>query len=183
MNRSEALELVEQNIKNTNLVKHVLAVEAIMRGLAKHFNEDEELWGLVGLLHDLDYEKTMNTPEKHGLVTVEMLEGKVPQEVIDAIKAHNYEHTGFEPRTKMDKALIAADAISGLIVACALVMPDKKLASVKVKTVKNKFKQKDFARRVSRENILFCEQIGLSKEQFFEIALKSLQNIADKLGL
>ncbi|MCD6402835.1 MAG: HDIG domain-containing protein [Candidatus Aenigmarchaeota archaeon] len=183
MNREEALELVKQNIKNQNLFKHVLAVEAIMKELAKRFGEDEELWGLVGLLHDLDYEKTMDEPMKHGLLTAEMLKGKVPEEVLNAIRSHNHEYTGFKPQTRMDKALIAADAISGLIVACALVMPDKKLSSVKVKTVKKKFKQKDFARRVNRENIRMCEEIGLSLEEFFELALKALQRISDELDL
>ena len=139
--------------------------------------------GLTGLYHYRDYEKTSNSPEKHGLLSVEMLKGKVSETVLNAIKSHNYEHTGFLPQTKLEKALIAADAISGLIVACALVMPDKKLSSVKVETIKKKFKQKDFARRVSRERIKMCEEIGLPLEKFFEISLVALQKISDDLGL
>ena len=182
LSREEALSLVKKHVKNDKLVKHMLAVEAIMRGLAKHLGEDVELWGLTGLVHDVDYELTKDKPERHGLVSVEILKGKVPEEVLNAIKAHN-PLTGNTPKTKMEKALVAADSISGLLIACALVMPNKKLSEVKLKTVKNKFKAKDFARGASRERILLCEEIGLEKEKFFEIALKSLQEIADQLGL
>ena len=182
MERNEALKLVKANVTNKNLVKHMLAVEAIMRRLAKHFGEDEEKWGLVGLVHDLDYEQSdMNT---HGLKTAEMLEGKVDKELLDAIRAHNYENNGFrKPETKMEKALIAADAVSGLAVAAALVMPDKKISQVRVETMLNKFKQKDFARRVSRENIRLCEELGLTLEEFFKLTLEALQGISEELGL
>jgi len=181
--RDEAFRLVEENIGKKNIVKHMLAVEAIMRSLAKHFGEDENLWGLTGLLHDIDYEKTMNTPEKHGIIAEEILKGKVSEEILRAIKAHNFERTHVMPETRMEKALIACDAISGLLIACALVMPSKKLRDVKVKTVKKKFKDKDFARGADRKRILFCEEIGVPKEEFFDIALKGLQGIASELGL
>ena len=138
--------------------------------------------GLLGLLHDLDYETSdMST---HGLKTAEMLEGKVDDEILEAIKVHNYENNGFrEPRTRMERALIAADAVSGLAVAAALVMPSRKISEVKVKTMLNKFKQRDFARRVSRENIRMCEDIGLNLEEFFELTLEALRGISEKLGL
>ncbi|NOZ77395.1 MAG: HDIG domain-containing protein [Euryarchaeota archaeon] len=183
MERERALQLVRKHIKNPNLVNHTLAVEAIMGGLARHFGEDGELWGLVGLLHDIDYTLTENEPERHTLVAGEMLTGLVPEEVIRAIQAHNHEHTGVKPETRMEKALIAADAVSGLLIACALVQPSKRLADVKVKSVKKKFKAKDFARNVSRERILYCEEIGLERGEFFAIALESLQRIAGEIGL
>jgi len=183
LTRDEALSLVKEHISKRNIVYHVVAVEAIMRALAKHFGEDEQLWGLLGLLHDVDYEKTEATPEKHSLLTEEILKGKVPSEIIKAIKTHNFKYTGVMPQTRMEKALIAADAISGLLVACALVMPSKKLADVKVETVSKKFKDKDFARGAERERILICEEIGLPREKFFEIALNGLKNVAPQIGL
>jgi len=183
MKREEAVSLVKENVKKENLFKHILAVEAIMRGMAKHLNEDVEAWGLVGLLHDIDYDKTENDPKNHGIVAEEILKGKVDEKIIHAIKSHNFENTGVMPETKLEKALIAADAISGLIVATALIIPSKKLKDVKLKSIKKKFKQKDFARRCSRERILVCEHVGIPKEKFFEIALETMQGISEELGL
>ena len=183
MERSEAIQLVKENVKNPNLVKHCIAVGAIMKGLAKKLGKDEKVWEITGILHDIDYDKTANQPEKHGLVAEEILKGKVSEEVIHAIKAHNFEHTGIIPKTDMEKALVAADALSGLIVATALIMPDKKLASVKVKSIKKKFKQKDFARSVNRNHILICRHLGIDEQEFFEIGLKALQEVAEELGL
>ncbi|NIR87498.1 HDIG domain-containing protein [Candidatus Bathyarchaeota archaeon] len=183
LTREEALNLVKKNVMKRNIVYHMLAVEAIMKSLAKHFGEDEHLWGLTGLLHDIDYERTEGTPEKHSILAEEILKELVPKELIRAIKAHNFQHTNFKPETRMEKALIACDAISGLLVACALVMPSKKLADVKVKTVKKKFKDKDFARGANRERALFCEKIGIPREKFFEIALNGLRNISSEIGL
>ena len=183
LSRDEALKLVRENVSNEKIVLHMIAVSAIMKALARYFGEDESKWELVGLLHDIDYEKTKNDPARHGLEAEEILKGKVSEDILHAIKAHNFENTGVNPDSKMEKALIAADAISGLIIASALVMPHKKLEEVRVETLEKKFKQKDFARSVSRERILFCEQIGLSKEKFFEIALNALKEISGELGL
>jgi len=183
LTRDEALHLVKKNVAKRNVVYHMLAVEAIMRSVAKHFGENEDQWGLIGLLHDIDYEKTEATPEKHSLLAEEILKGLVPDEVIRAIKTHNFRHTGVMPETRVEKALIASDAISGLLVACALVMPSKRLADVKVETVAKKFKDKDFARGAERERILVCEEIGIPREKFFEVALNGLKNIATQIGL
>jgi len=184
LRREEALRSVEKNVTKRNFVYHMLAVEAIMESVAKHFGEDEYVWGLTGLLHDIDYGKTESSPEKHALLAEEILKDFVlPEEVIRAIKAHNFQYTHVKPETRMEKALIACDAVSGLLVACALVMPSKKLTDVKLETIINKFKAKDFARGVDRERILFCEEIGISKEKFFEIALKGLKNISSEIGL
>ncbi|MCK4474237.1 HDIG domain-containing protein [Candidatus Bathyarchaeota archaeon] len=183
LTREEALSLVKKNVSKRNIVYHMIAVEAIMRSLARHFGEDEDLWGLTGLLHDIDYEKIGDAWEKHGILAEEILKGMVPEEVKRSIKAHNFERTQVMPETKMEKALIACDSISGLLVACALVMPSKKLADVKVKTIKKKFKDKDFARGADRERMLFCEKIGVPKEKFFEIALDGLRSYAAEIGL
>lgn len=183
LNREEALDLVKKNVSKRNVVYHMLAVEAIMRSLARHFGEDEEKWGLIGLLHDVDYEKTEATPERHSLLAEDMLRESVSGEIIQAIKAHNYQHTGVKPEGKMEKALVACDSVSGLLVACALVMPSKKLAEVKPDSVSKKFKDKDFARGADRARIAVCEEIGVPRERFFEIALEGLKGIASEIGL
>jgi len=181
----EARELMEKKVETDALRKHMLAVSAIMEALAAKLGiegEDTEKWALVGLLHDLDYERTKDNFEQHGLVTAEMLNGELPEECLDAIKAHN-ERTGFEPNSEMAKALIAADAVSGLIVPTALMMPSRKLADVSVKSLKKKFKDKSFARTVSREKIMICEDLGLDRNEFFKLALEALQEISDELGV
>ena len=183
LTRAEALDLAMRNVSKRNVIYHMIAVEAIMKALARNLGEDEEKWALVGLLHDIDYEKTENTPERHGLLTEGILNGQVEPEVVRAIKTHNFENTGIKPEIRMEKALIAADAISGLLAACALVMPSRKLADVKVESVAKKFKDKDFARGADRERMLYSEQIGLAKEQFFEIALNGLKKYASQIGL
>lgn len=183
LTRAQALDLLKTNVSKKNVIFHMIAVEAIMRQLAKQLGEDEEKWGLVGLLHDIDYEKTENTPKDHSLLAESILKRLVDEQEIRAIKSHNFEHTGVKPENKMEKALIAADSVSGLIVACALVMPSKKLADVKVESISKKFKDKDFARGAHRERILFCEQLGMTRDKFFETALKGLKDSASQMGL
>ncbi len=181
--REEAIDLIEKWISNEKIRKHVIAVEAIMRGLARFFGENEELWGLVGLLHDLDYDKTKNNMEMHAKITAEVLKDKLPKEAIEAILSHT-EYSGTKPSTKLAYSLIAADQISGLIIATALVMPSKKLEEVKVKSVRKKFKQKDFARKVRRDKILEAiEHLGIDLNKLIEISLESLKTIHDKLGI
>jgi uncharacterized protein len=183
MFREEALNIVRENAGKENLIKHMLAVEAIMSSIAKFLVEDEEKWSSVGLLHDVDYGKTGGNPKEHGMMAEKILEGKVDGEMIRSIKSHNFEHTGVMPENKMDYALIASDAVSGLIIANALVMPTKKLADIKLESLIDKFNQKDFARNCKRENILYCEKIGIERDKFLEISLNSLQNISRELGL
>jgi predicted hydrolase (HD superfamily) len=187
MNREEALSLIKQNITKENLIKHMLAVEAIVKKCAEFLKEkgedvDVEKWGLLGLIHDIDFEKAPD-PEKHCTVAPEILEGKVGEDIIRAIKAHNFENLGIQPESKMEYCLIAADAISGLVIAAALILPSKKLRDVKIESIGKKFKEKDFARNCSRERMLYCEKAGINKEKFFEISLKALQEISDSLGL
>jgi putative nucleotidyltransferase with HDIG domain len=183
LKRDEALALVKKHVAKPNVINHMIAVEAIMRSIAKHLTESEETWGLAGLLHDIDYEETENTPEKHTLLAGKLLTGTVPDDLIRAIEAHNSKYTGVTPETRMEKALNACDAISGLLVACALVMPSKKLADVKAETVTKKFKDKDFARGADRQRIITCEELGVPKEKFFEIALAGLKGTATQIGL
>ena len=180
--RREALRLLREHVSDDKLVKHMLAVEAIMRALARELGEDEELWGLTGLLHDLDYEETKDDFARHGLRSAELLEGKLPPEALHAIMAHN-DLTGVKPESKLDLALRASDALSGLVVATALVMPSKKLAEVKLSSLRRKFKAKDFARGARRDRIMLCEQLGISLERFLELGLEAMKAIASELGL
>ena len=181
MDRKQAYDLAKSKFSNKNLFKHVLAVEAVMRGLAEHFGEDKEKWGLAGLLHDLDYEQTMNNPDRHTLITEDMLKDyQLDPEIIEAIKCHNDK----APRNKLiGKAIYAADPVTGLIVAAALMHPDKKLKSIDVDFIMRRFKEKRFAAGANREQIKTCEDFGLSLEEFLGIALKSMQGIDEELGL
>ncbi|MEM3507344.1 MAG: HDIG domain-containing protein [Candidatus Bathyarchaeia archaeon] len=183
LSKEEATKLVKEKVVKKNIFSHSLAVGALMKSLAKFLKEDEEKWELTGLLHDIDFGITEKSPEKHGILAEEILKGLVPEEIIKAIKSHNFEVTKVLPNSNMEKALIACDAISGLLVACALVMPSKKIKEVKLQTVIKKFKDKDFARGANRDRILFCKNLGISKEKFFEISLEALKSIDEEIGL
>lgn len=179
--RSEALALVEAHLKKRNLVKHVLAVEAIMRVLAPRFGGDPEVWGMAGLLHDLDYETTAEAPDRHGLVTIELLDGvDLPEEVGHAILAHCDKA---ERKSPVDKAIYAADPVTGLIVASALMHPSKRLADVDAAFVGKRFKEKRFAAGADRGAIASCRELGLDLHEFLEISLKAMQRISGELGL
>lgn len=182
LSKDKALKILSENISEENLRKHMIAVGAIMRELAKKFGEDELIWEVTGLLHDIDYEKTKENFDEHGLLSAKMLEGKLPEESLHAIMAHN-ERTGVEAKSKMDKSLLSADAISGLVVAASLVMPNKKVSEVKVKTLKEKFKDKSFARKIDRNRIKKCKEIGLDMEEFFDLSLRALLDVAGEIGL
>jgi len=184
MAHQEALNLLEKSIQNQNLIKHCLAVEAIMRTLARHFNEDEEKWGLSGLLHDIDYEKTKDSPSQHSLIGSQMLEDlRVDKEICQAVKVHNEAH-GILPETLMEKALYAVDPLTGLIVAATLVLPSKKITDLTAENILNRFKEKAFARGVNREIIRKSEEyLNLSLKDFIEVGLNSMQQISNELGL
>src|SRR3990170_5629214 len=187
MNRKKALDLLHENMENPNLRRHCYSVEAVMKALARYFKEDEEKWGLVGLLHDGDYEKTRQTPEKHTLMMAEWLKkaGVIDKEILSAILSHNYAHTGQNPpKNKLEWSLFCCDELTGFIVAVALVRPDKKLSSVSVESVLKKWDEKSFAAGVKREQIKECEgRLGIKLPEFIEIALEAMQGISDDLGL
>jgi putative nucleotidyltransferase with HDIG domain len=159
----------------------MIATEAVMRKLAEHFEEDLELWGLAGLLHDLDYDETVDDFPRHGLLTAEILdEYDIDERVVHAIKAH----PGHVPaESRMDKALYAVDPLTGLIVAAALMHPTKKLKNVDTDFVMNRFKEKRFAAGANRDQIKTCDQIGIGLETFIDISLKAMQDIDTQLGL
>lgn len=181
--RSEALALLDEFVTNANLKKHMLAVEAVMRAYAKRYREDEAFWGLVGLLHDFDYERYPNLTD-HPFRGAEVLrERGWPEEFVRSILGHA-PHTG-EPRdTLLKKVIFSADELTGFIIAVALVRPNKKLAEVTPDTVLKKLREKSFARQVNREEILQgAHELGLPLEQHVEIVLTALQAVASTLSL
>ena len=181
MDRKTALELVEKNLDNPNLVKHSLAVEACMRAFAERFGEDVDKWGLAGLLHDLDYDSTYDDPDNHTLQTVKMLEEyDLGDDILHAIKAHNAK-AGLDSR--MDIALYTVDPTTGFITACALMHPSKKLENVNLKRMKKRFKEKAFAKGASREQMSECTKMDVELDDFLVTCLGAMQAISDDLGL
>ena len=183
MNREEAFYLLKEYTKNENLIKHMLAVESAMRVYARKYNEDEEKWGIVGLIHDFDYEMHP-TAEEHPLKGSEILKERgYPEDVIYAIKSHA-DYLKLERKSPMDKSLYAVDELAGFIVAVALVRPNKKISEVEVKSVKKKLKDKSFAAKVNREDIQRgVEELGVPLDEHIETVLKAMQGIAVDLGL
>jgi putative nucleotidyltransferase with HDIG domain len=181
MDRTEALTLIKQNVSNKNLIKHMLATEVCMKKLAEYFNEDIEIWSLTGLLHDIDYDKTKDDFDRHGLVSAEMLaEAGCPEKMIDAIKAHASKK---QIENKLEQAIYSGDPLTGLIVAAALMHPEKKIKAIDTQFVINRFNEKRFAAGANRDQIRSCEKLGLDLEKFIGICLESMQNIDSELGL
>jgi uncharacterized protein len=166
MEREKALQLLKQYVKNENMLKHCLASEAVLNALAKELGEDEEKWSLAGLLHDIDVEATNADLAVHTKEAVTILRSaEVDEEIIEAVRLHNeLAHPGEKRSTKFHHALAAGETITGLITACTLVYPDKKLSSVKVSSITKRMKEKAFARSVNRDIIMECEKIGLSQQ-------------------
>lgn len=185
MERTEALEMLHANLASENLRKHCYATEAVMRRLARELGEDEELWGTAGLLHDLDLEITDNDMSRHGEAAARLLEERgAPPEMVDAVRMHNAEGLGLGARsTALQHALAAGETVTGLIVAAALVRPDRKLAGVKVSSLRKRMKEKAFARGARREVIMECELVGLDLDRFLSLALEAMQEISERLGL
>ncbi len=181
MNREDAYRLLTEKLKNKNLFKHSLAVEACLKKMAQRFGEDEEIWGLTGLLHDIDYEETNADPARHGLQGALFLqESGFDESLVRAVKAHSG-HAA--PESRLDWALFSADPLTGLIVASALMHPEKKLDSLDAEFVVRRFKEKRFAAGANREQIALCKNLGLDLEQFIEICLQAMQGISGELGL
>lgn len=184
ISREQALALMQRYLEQDNLRKHSLATEVIMRALARRLGGDENVWGIAGLLHDLDYDETREDMARHGLVTERVLRAQgVSDEVIEIIKSHNADNLGWHRTEKRHHAIAAAECITGLIVATALVYPDRKLASVKPKSILKRMKEKEFARSVNRDYIRECEYLGIPLPEFAELSLEAMRSISDALGL
>jgi len=188
--------LIGEHVANKNIIKHMIALEALMVGIYdelktggrtdKELGGNKEEWMMAGLLHDGDYNETVPR-EKQGIQITQWAKEKgyaVPENVAHAMAAHNWEGTGVEPKNLMDWTIFMGDSLTGLIVAATLVLPSKKLADVTSQTVLNRFKEKAFAKGTRREDILMCqEKLGLSLEEFVRISLESMQKISQELGL
>ena len=191
LTRQEAYEELNKLIKSPNLIKHHLACEICMKALYRKLipvssqNQwDEEKWGMVGLLHDADYELSKNQPEKHTLILEKKLGNKLLPEVMYAIKAHNWQNTGAQPQSAMDWSIYSCDELTGLIIAAALIHPDKKLSSITTDFVINRFNESSFAKGASRAQIKTCEEkLNIPLKDFIEICLSSMQAISGELGL
>ncbi|MGB9681550.1 MAG: HDIG domain-containing metalloprotein [bacterium] len=182
LDRDYAVSLLSEYVKGENLIKHMLATEAIMRSLARRFGQDEEMWGIAGLLHDIDYELCNENAEKHGVLGAEILKEKgYPSEIVDAVRAHK---KGVEVDDNlMHIALCAADAVNGLITASALIKPEKSLSAIDTKFIMKRFREKAFARGADREEIRLCERLGFILEDFITLSLSAMQEIHSELGL
>ncbi|HHX99237.1 TPA: HD domain-containing protein [Candidatus Dojkabacteria bacterium] len=192
INRDRVVELMDKYISTPWLKMHMRESEQIMRALAKHFKEDEELWGLTGLLHDIDYDYVDKDPERHVVEFDKILEMEglvrgedIPEDMYHAIKAHYEDNPKVEQKreSRLDYALSASENLSGFLVACALVQPNKKISEVTTESVLKKLKKKDFAKAVRRDLIYDIEKVGISLEEFIEIAVDSLNEISDEIGL
>lgn len=180
MDRNEALEIVKTKMSNDRMIKHLFAVSSCMEALADKFKEDKDKWGLAGLFHDIDYEETKNRPLEHGIKGAEYLESfGVSPDILYAIKVHA---GNAEPKSKMDIALLASDALSGLIVASALINQEG-LKGVDTEFVLKRFKEKRFAAGADRDSIGKCKEIGLSLREFISICIEGMKSMADVLDI
>ena len=190
INYEEAQKLVDKHISDKITRLHLLETEAIMGDLAEKFGENKEEWSIIGLLHDIDWDLTKSNTGEHCVKAVEILkEAGASDFLIETVISHGYGHDSIpayinkQRQSKLQHSLCAAETLTGLIIASALVQPDIKLASVKLESLKKKFKQKSFAANCDRELIRECEQAGVPLDEFLELSLKSLQKISDKIGL
>lgn len=183
IDRARAVDLLESKIQNENLRRHMLATEAILRALATRLGRDPDLWGLTGLLHDIDLEAVGEDPKQHALTAAGWLEADLPAEAVQAIRSHNGENLGIARASELDHALAAAENLTGLVVAAVLVLPSKKIAELKVKSVRKRFKEPRFAAGADREIILEGERLGLGLPEFIEVGVEAMRAIGPDLGL
>jgi len=178
ISRDQALALLHDHVQSDYVLRHSLATEAILRALARRLGHDEDLWGLAGLLHDLDYDEVGQDPQRHGRRTVELLEPLgCPREMLDAILAHNGDALGIPCRTPLDFAVTAGESVTGLVFAMALVLPSKSLADVKAKSVQKRIREPRFAANVSRERVSQFAGLGLSEDEFVSIAVEAMRGV------
>lgn len=186
ISKDQAVELLHSKMQSVNLRKHCYAVSAVMKSLGKHFGEDEDRYEIVGLLHDGDYEFTKEDMGNHAKLMAGWVRdlGETDEELLTGIESHGWFHEGKLPKTKMQWSLFCCDELTGLIVAVALVRPDKKLANVTVDNILSKWKSKSFAAGVKREDIENCEkELRIILPDFIGMALKAMQGISKELGL
>lgn len=182
--REEAVALLQKYIRNERMIAHSLASEAVLRALALKLGKDPDVWGQAGLLHDIDVEVTQADPYIHGVEGARWLaEMGLDADMVDAIAMHNEVASGKERSSEFQFALAAGETITGLITATAYVYPDRKVASVKPKSVVKRMKEKAFAASVKRENIMECEKLGIPIDEFATLAITAMAGIAEEIGL
>lgn len=184
MTKEQALYLLKEYVKDEKMIQHSIASAAVLRAMATELDEDVDKWEIAGLLHDIDVEITNADPKIHGLKAIEILQEKgLDNDIIEAISLHN-EDAATEPRsTRFHHALAAGETITGLIKATALVYPDKRVSSVKPKSIRKRMKEKLFAASVKRENILECEKTGIPIDAFIDLSLNAMKEISREIGL
>lgn len=184
--RKQAEELVNKHMKSDTLKSHIREVEVIMRAIARELNENIEDWGVLGYIHDLDFDQKPIDPKTHTLITAKLLKEEYPDfpdEYIRVIKSHNWENTGVLREKPIDFALSAADNLSGMIYTTALIYPDRKITSVKVSSVLKKMKNPSFAAKVNRQAIMDIEKAGIKLERLIELGIQAMGEIQGELGL
>jgi len=179
--RKEAFILLRRYLRDEDNIKYSIAVEAILREIAKKIDRDEELWGLTGLLHNLDYEFTRNNPEQRGNLSSQLLEDIFHENGINAIRANNYVHTDYMPTTSLDKSLIAAVAITDLIFEISRSLPTRKIEDITIERLKIKFLDSSYAKKINRNKIKLCTDVGIDLKTFLKISLDALRGISNKL--
>ena len=181
--KDEAIVLLNKYIKDDNLKVKSIISETLLREIAKLLGKDEEMWGLTGLLHNLDYEYTRDDPQRRGKLTSELLENLLPEPCINAIKANNYKYTEYIPITSLDKSLISVSEFSNFLVMVTHSMPSKHLTDVDLPILIEKFNNEDFSKNFNRNKIRLCEDVGIGLEYFFNFSLAAIKEISDRLGL
>jgi len=183
LSREQALVILKKYLKDQDNINISIAVEAILKQIAKKLGRDEEVWGITGLLHNLDYEYSAREPEKRGSLSAQLLDGLIPERAVNAIKANNYMHTDYIPTTSLDKSLIATAAAAGLIIIAGKSTPSKKLSELDLEILIDKFNDTKFATRYNRNRIGLCSDAGIDLRDFLELSLLTLQHISDQLGM
>lgn len=183
LNRDEAIILIKKYLKNSDNVHFAIAVETIMRNIAGLLERDEETWALTGLLHNLDFEYASSEPESISILTSQLLDGLLPEQVINAIKANNYMHSNYIPITTLDKALIATVTATGFIKYIVHDSPTKKISDIELPLIITKFYDITYASNFNRNRIKLCEDINMDVNFFLDTCLKSLKEISDDIGL
>lgn len=183
INRKEALTLLNKYLREIDNIKNSFATEAVLKEIAKLLNKDENLWGLSGLLHNLDYEFTDNHPEQRGTLSAQLLEDLLPNNAINAIRANNYLHTDYMPVSTLDKSLIAGVAVIDFILDTSKTLPKKKISELNFETLKNKYNDESFSSYNIRSKIKLCKDIGIEINEFLELSLNALKSISNKLNI
>ena len=183
INRKEALILIEKYLRDEENIKNSFATEAVLRELAKHLDKDEKIWGISGLLHNLDYEFTESNPEQRGSLSAQILEDLLPKQVINAIKANNYLHTDYMPVSTLDKSLIASVAVINFIMDASNSIQDNKIDKLNYEILIKKFNDVSFSSSNIRSKIKLCKDLGIELPKFLNLSLNALKSISNKLNI